>query len=78
VRPPSGTSKCLLHHGLLLPMHEEQEERCGGEEDAIHDPKRKGRLFHGALFVEIGMDWTRSTGSIRAHSEVKGVVNTDV
>lgn len=59
----------LNHHLLLLPLHEDQEERRDSEENNIHDPEGEGRLQHGALLVCVETEPIVSTDATGAYSE---------
>ena len=39
---------------ILRSVHEEQDEECDEEEDAIHYAKREARLLHCAVLCDAG------------------------
>ena len=50
----ASPSIALLDHDVPivpLPMHEQQQERGDGKEDAVHDTKSKACLEHGAILI---------------------------
>ncbi|KAL8642703.1 MAG: hypothetical protein Q9228_000633 [Teloschistes exilis] len=75
--PPIG----LLHHHfpvIPIPMHEQQQKRRDGEEDAIHDAKRKARLQHGAILVDVEVEGRGAADAIVVDGEGEAAVGGEV
>jgi len=69
----------LLDYNLLvLSMHEQQEERRDGEEDAIYDAKCKRRLQHRAFFVEIVAKRRVAVEATGAETDIEGAIGREV
>ena len=64
----------LNHHLLLRPIHKQQEERRNREKYAIHDPKRKCRLQHCTLLVDIEAERRVAIEAIGAKTDVERAV----
>lgn len=70
---------CLLdHHILLLSVHEQQKERCDGEEDAVYDAECKGRLQHRAFLVKIVAKGRVAVEAIWAKAKIEGAIRREV
>lgn len=66
----------LHNHVILLvsPLHKQQQESGGEEEDNIHDSKSKARLEHSARLIHIQREWIITTEPIIVQRDGEGSV----
>ena len=64
----------LDHHVLLLllPLHKHQPKRRNRKQDNVHNPKRKGRLEHRTLLVQIEVEPIIAAHAVRAQRDGEG------
>lgn len=66
------------NHLSVISAHEQQEEACDSKKDAVHDPKCKASLQHGACFVDVDRERAASIKAVGAQAHVEAAIGTEV